>query len=347
MSSIIGTPEVDAGFFDGIQSYPDTCAIRCQEAIIQQFLGRDIDEHFLVQQAKDIGVYTGQGTLPVHVGALLEMYGIEVNRKYDANLYDMTMALSEGKKIIVGVDSGELWEKDIFNQAQERLEDAYGLHGCDHAVIVCGVDTSDPDNIMVLIADPGTGEKAAAYPIENFLDAWKDSNFLMVSTCDPAPHWLPEMVHFDYNEGHLPYIGHVPYSVIAGTDPIDFSQNGLVMFAEHEDYDLIDNQMHNQESIDSVEEKNHELLKILDQSDTEKSLDNLKDGQVTLDLFRHNFDEAGNWKLKEILESDSIEKSIDAGFLDLDHDGIPDNVDDCIDIDGDGLPDIDLDTDFD
>lgn len=55
-----------------------------------------------------------------------------------------------------------------------------------HALVVAGIDTSDPDNIQVIITDPGTGNRQMAYPAAQFIDAWKDSDCFMVST-DSVP----------------------------------------------------------------------------------------------------------------------------------------------------------------
>jgi hypothetical protein len=233
---IIGTPYEDATFFDGQQSYQDTCAIRCQEAIIQQFKGFDIDEHQLVQQAREMGIYVdGGGTRLEHVGELLEAYDIPCEQKFGANKHDLAMALAEGKKIIVGLDSGELLNNGYFEKYNEQLEDLCGASGADHAVVVCGIDTSDPNNIRVLLADPGTGESVIGYPIEQFLDAWQDSNFFMVSTCEPPPGTLPEMINFDYNAGHIPFIGPVSYEIFSECDQNEYCEHGFSVFEECND----------------------------------------------------------------------------------------------------------------
>ena len=204
---IIGTPEQDARTFPGQQSYDDTCAIRCQEFIIEQFTGSDIDESALVQQAMDYGWYEpGGGTKIEDVGNLLEVHGIPVNRYEDATMFDLVNELAQGHKVIIGVDSGELWYP-----IQEALEDDLGIEAADHAVVVSGIDTTDPDNIHIIISDPGTGEAVASYPMEQFVDAWEDSDFFMVTTQEPAPSWVPEMVNFDYDLGHIEEVAGIPY----------------------------------------------------------------------------------------------------------------------------------------
>lgn len=210
-SPTIGTPEADTGKWVGMPTYPNAYSIRCEEFILRQFTGQDLSEKALVQEAMDNGLYTpGEGTRMEELGTLLELHGIEVNRYVQANQWQLAKELAEGHKVMIGVDSGELWETDsIIEVLLEKL--GFQLSGADHAVIVSGIDTSDPDNIKVLVSDPGTGEPLASYPMVEFLDAWKDSDFYMVATEEPVPSRLPEMANFPYDQGHLNVILNVPY----------------------------------------------------------------------------------------------------------------------------------------
>jgi len=205
----LGTPIEDGGAFPGQQSYPDTCAIRCQEFIIEQFTGHEVNEDGLIQEAIAHGWYTpGGGTATEDVGNLLELHGILVNRYQEANIFHLAKELSQGHKVIIGVDSGELWSQ---HPVLEQIEDALGIEGADHAVVVSGIDTTDPHEIRIIVSDPGSGEPVATYPMAQFLDAWQDSHFTMVSTCEAAPSYLPEMLNFAYLEGHIPQIAGMPY----------------------------------------------------------------------------------------------------------------------------------------
>ncbi|GIW83370.1 MAG: hypothetical protein KatS3mg105_5177 [Gemmatales bacterium] len=197
--SITGDLDRVLNHWDGPQSYPDTCAIRCQEYILECFTGQELDERTFVQEAYDRGWYTpGGGTPLLHVGDLLELHGIEVTRYVNSNIFHLANELAQGHKVIVGLDSNELWCGDsdgawLFQQVQ----DYFGFAGADHAVIVTGIDTTDPGNPQVIVTDPGTGEPFARYPYEQFVEAWRDSNFFMVATVEPTPASLPEMANFD------------------------------------------------------------------------------------------------------------------------------------------------------
>lgn len=208
---VIGTPLADTHYFPGAQSYADTCAIRCQEFILRQFTGVAVPEKLLVDEARAHGWYTdGRGTSQGNLGNLLELHGVPVNRYTHGNMYNLTAELAQGHKVIISVDSHELWEK---NSILKDIRHALGLGHADHAVVVSGIDTSDPHDVHVIVSDPGTGEAAASYPIQQFIAAWKDSDFFMVATQEPPPAelHLPEMRHFDYESGHLDHIGDLPY----------------------------------------------------------------------------------------------------------------------------------------
>lgn len=213
--SIIGdvTPFPEVMSHDIIQHQSDTCAIKSQQIILHSF-GMDIPEEILTIEATGKGYYIpGKGTDPSLVGMILEDHGVGTHTKYHATIYDLVAELAQGHKVIVGVDADELWRPSYFN-------DLFGEQA-NHALIVTGIDTTNPNDIRVLITDPGTGDVARSYPIAQFLDAWHDSSCMMVAT-DMAPQVSyagvltnPEMINFDYINGHIPYVGNIPYDVYA------------------------------------------------------------------------------------------------------------------------------------
>ncbi len=204
----LGLPGVDGRSPWVQQHYEDTCAIRCQELILRDF-GVNVPEDALRREAATCGWYEpGGGTNPRDVGNLLELHGVPVHRYEDATIFNLTGELAQGHKVIVGVDSGELWNAGLF----EHVEDQLGLSGADHALLVSGIDTSDPAQAKVILTDPGSGDVAKTYPLEQFVEAWKDSRCFMVATAEPAPlEFNPGMVNFDYALGHLATIGPLPY----------------------------------------------------------------------------------------------------------------------------------------
>jgi hypothetical protein len=78
---------------------------------------------------------------------------------------------------------------------------------------VSGIDTSDPNSPQVIVSDPGLPGWHAEdrYPLDQFLQAWKASDFFMVATQEPAPDQTPGMENFDYSAGHIDQVAGMPY----------------------------------------------------------------------------------------------------------------------------------------
>jgi hypothetical protein len=210
-----GTPDHDRAFWEGQQQLPDDCAIKCQQFILEQFTGHPVGEGTLVREAFENGWYApGEGTKFTNVGNLLELHGVAVTHYEHADQFHLAMELAQGHKVIVGVESNSLWHQ---NPILEAVQNLLGVHGAaDHAVVVSGIDTSDPQHVLVQVSDPGTGQALATYPMEQFLEAWHGSDFFMVATQAPAPAHLPEMAHFDYSLGHIAEVAGLPYDQFLG-----------------------------------------------------------------------------------------------------------------------------------
>lgn len=183
------------------QGYSDTCAVRSQQLVLNDF-GIPVTQEDLIKEATQHGWYAqGEGTPMEYVGNLLENHGVEVNRLENANIFNLTNELAQGHKVIIGVDANELWNNGFWQQTKDSVIGETP----NHALIVAGIDTSDPQNVQVILKDPGTGDVAKAYPMEQFMDAWKDSHCFMVSTEEPAPLKFNQetMMGFDYDKGYI------------------------------------------------------------------------------------------------------------------------------------------------
>ena len=191
------------------QTYVDSCAIKSQQIILNEF-GVPVTEDQCVQYSYEHGWYngSGEGTSFEDVGKLLNDGGISTHQQINADVFDIMSELSQGHKIIVGVDSGELWGNSFI----EWLRDFFLGDTPDHAIIVSGIDTSDPNNIMVYVTDPGNGDHNKAYPLDQFMDAWKDAQCFMVATDDPVPSSSLAMENFDYGIGHIPQVAGLDYT---------------------------------------------------------------------------------------------------------------------------------------
>lgn len=207
-SKIMGDEPKNLLSEDVMQLYPDTCAIKSQQLILQDY-GIYLSEDQLVNESIAHGWYTGNGTSPDNVGNLLELHGIHCNHYEGANIFNLTNELAQGHKIIVGVDSGELWDNDILDKFFEDNK-------ADHALIVSGIDTSDPNNVKVILTDPGTGDLLKEYPMDKFVDAWQDSNCYMITTETPQLNIFDSFTNLpglDFPVTNLPTIGMMPYDL--------------------------------------------------------------------------------------------------------------------------------------
>lgn len=168
------------------QTYDDTCAVVSQEFILESLTGQDFSEDELRQEAIDNGWYTPGGGTPVeHVGGLLEAHGVDVERTEGATLQDIADKLSQGEKVIVGLDADEIWMPGQDFVQDEILGDVGSIpgQGANHAVEVIGIDNSDPNHPMVILNDPGHPDgQGVMVPADEFVDAWNDSGNYMVYT---------------------------------------------------------------------------------------------------------------------------------------------------------------------
>lgn len=163
------------------QSTPFTCAVVSQQMILERF-GIEISEAQLVYDSVSNGWLTDSGTTMEDMGSLLEHYGVSTHQGMGGGIESMIYELAQGHKLIVAVDSGELWNEDIF------IEDWLNPNGADHAIMINGIDASDPDNILVMVNDPGHPQGAGmAYPLDEFMDAWNDSGQFYMSTSEAPP----------------------------------------------------------------------------------------------------------------------------------------------------------------
>jgi len=158
-----------------------TCAVVSQQMILEQF-GVIISEADLVYEATAGGFLTNSGTEMDDIGRLLEGHGVATHQSIGVD--NLLNDLTHGRKVIVAVDSGELWGMD------SSLEDSFTGQSPDHAVVINGLDLSDPSNPIAVINDPGHPDGAGMrVPLDRFLDAWNDSNQFYVAT-DNAPAGL-------------------------------------------------------------------------------------------------------------------------------------------------------------
>lgn len=186
------TPDMTIGnptqFDWDMQIMPDNCAVEAERAILNLFTASPLSQQEAMFVSSSHGWYMpGEGTSTGDVGNLLELYGIPTHSVVDASIMDLATELSLGHGIIVGVDSLELWDSgplaDIRQYLSSTLGVDFGDSGANHAVLVTGIDISNPANPMVILNDSGVPDgQGVAYPMEKFLQAWQDSGFYYTAT---------------------------------------------------------------------------------------------------------------------------------------------------------------------
>ncbi len=176
------------------QGNEGVCAIRSQQIILRDY-GIDISLDELKQYAIENGWYdssSGGGTPMWAIGNLLLSCNVSCEQSVDNTVYDLINELAQGHRVIVGVDANELWadrNHDTITGAKEWFNDFFKGETPNHALVVAGVDVNpdNPEDIKVVLTDPGTGDLRIEYKLDDFMDAWKDSQCFMVSTNTPAP----------------------------------------------------------------------------------------------------------------------------------------------------------------
>ena len=173
------------------------CAIKAQQMVLRNY-GIEASTEELTELAKKQGWFEeGKGSAFDFVGELLNHYGVEAVQMRNAGVYHIMHELSQGHKIIVGVDAED-------DQAEAQ-----------HVMLVAGIDTTDPNNLKVVVRDPSHPELDETYSANEFMQRWQHTGCFMVATKQAAPLAAnPEMQNFDYQLGYVRKFADVAYEEI-------------------------------------------------------------------------------------------------------------------------------------
>lgn len=163
------------------QSMNGFCAPNAVAGIVETFVGHDVPEADVVGRAAAAGLLVpddqdGWSGMDLNgVVELMGIYGIGSHVE-TGNVDTLKEHLEEGHKIILGIDSSEIW----YGEDQSDTPD--------HAIWLVGIDDSDPDNPIAIINDSGDPENGVGreLPLSQLESAWEDSGYSMVVT-DQAP----------------------------------------------------------------------------------------------------------------------------------------------------------------
>lgn len=173
--SNFGIPAENVNIPSTVQHTMDGCDFHSEATVLNDF-GVNVTEEQLQHEGEAQGWYQpGQGTPLEYMGRHLENHGIPAHVTEGNGVDNLISELSQGHRVIVAVDSGEIWNPGI----NEQLEDAIQGGIPDHALIVDGVSMKEN---TITLTDSGTGDYRTNYPLDQFMDAWADSNNTMVAT---------------------------------------------------------------------------------------------------------------------------------------------------------------------
>ena len=148
------------------------CSILCEQYALDVF---GIHKSLLALRdlAREQGWLEESGMALSNFGKLSSHFDLKV-RSGMATLEELTAALDKAEQVIVAVDGGEL----TGNLVEEKLEDVFGGEVSDHTVVVLTINQEAREAALY---DPAFGTEPLVVPLDQFIDAWKDSgNFALI-----------------------------------------------------------------------------------------------------------------------------------------------------------------------
>lgn len=152
------------------------CSFECESFILQQ-LEYDIDHWSLLEEAKANNWICEEGTPLHHVGKLMELKGLYVERKYDATISGISQAIGSGKHVIAVID------RNVMDRDMEAKRISY------HAIYVTSVENG---NVNYLNLDTRVEE---AIVNDDFRNAWNASGYYMVVASKIANGYNPQPIN--------------------------------------------------------------------------------------------------------------------------------------------------------
>ena len=141
------------------------CVVRCEHEILKNYQPEVTLESLLKLSEENKWLQDG-GTPLYNIGRILENYKLSIVRRYDCDLDTISRELLGGCHVIVAVNAEKLYDKDVEDQASN------------HAVVIRSIDKN-----TITLFDPQY-QREDRYEAGQFLTAWKDSQFYMVSAAE-------------------------------------------------------------------------------------------------------------------------------------------------------------------
>ena len=159
-------------------SSENICAVLCEIYILHR-RHLPYDEEWLLNTARRKDWLRPEGTPLYCLGNLLACSGMYVSRKYNSTLGDVQWAIDKDNDVIVGVDREKLYAEEV------DLEDL-----TNHAVVVTHIGEGS-----VTIFDPYEVPYIVNIPMQDFLNAWKESQYYMIQVLQSVEEYEPHPVN--------------------------------------------------------------------------------------------------------------------------------------------------------
>ena len=151
------------------------CCWECEKHILDKHHIAYDEAEMLSVAEKNMWI-CDKGTALNNIGRSAESLGMSIEQRFMGSLEDLCQALESKRDVIVAVDGGEL----LGDRWMEMMEDIFDGEKPDHTVVVLGYDK---ELNTVTVYDPNSDTDTDSYPIEQFMDAWNDSNNYFVTVC--------------------------------------------------------------------------------------------------------------------------------------------------------------------
>ncbi|MGW4482105.1 C39 family peptidase, partial [Rhodococcus triatomae] len=159
------------------------CGPSAVAQIVAQYTGTTIaGPDQMMDRALELGLVAdgdpNAGMTLANIETLLEDQGVP-GSIVDSSLTDLAVKLDEGYGVIAMVDSGEIWGTETGPEDNAP----------DHVLVVAGIDQ---DRGVVILSDPGVSHgNQLEVPIEQFVDAWQDSDCALLVADEPDDALMP------------------------------------------------------------------------------------------------------------------------------------------------------------
>lgn len=161
-------------------SNENICAVLCEIYILHR-RQMPYDEEWLMNTARRKDWLRPEGTPLYCLGNLLAYSGMFVSRKYNSTIEDIQRAIEEDNDVVVGVDREKLYTEEV------DLEDL-----TNHAVVVTHIGEG-----TVTVFDPYEAPYISNIPLEDFEDAWKESQNYMIQVLQSVAEYEPHPIDVD------------------------------------------------------------------------------------------------------------------------------------------------------